>query len=137
MSYFWLIINAARWTVGNKNVDLRVIRQNLPNFFLGIHDGVGIWFVAHAALETSESFAAILPGCGMKIEDADLIHISATTVIAVNADFGDMLNELKRKEVFPSEVAKRNDELNTFSFDSLDKIDVGATIGEDKSFHVF
>ena len=73
----------------------------------------------------------------MKIKDADFLHVSATTVVAVNADFGDMLNELKRKEVFPSEVAKRNDELNTFSFDSLDKIDVGATIGEDKSFHVF
>ena len=88
-------------------------------------------------MEAGESFAAILPGCGMKIKDADFLHVSATTVVAVNADFGDMLNELKRKEVFPSEVAKRNDELNTFSFDSLDKIDVGAMISKDKSFHIF
>ncbi len=92
MGDFRLIVNAARRTVGNKDINLGVVGKNLPAFILGAHDCGGIGLVANAALKAGERFAAKLPGSGVHIHDADFIHVVAAAVVPVNADFWNMFD---------------------------------------------
>ena len=39
---FVFIVYAAGWTVGDENVDLRIVGENVIDFILSVHDGVGV-----------------------------------------------------------------------------------------------
>ena len=67
MGDFRFVINATWWAVCDKDVDLRVVGENLPGFLLRIHDGEWVGFVANAALEAGEGFAAELPGGAVEV----------------------------------------------------------------------
>lgn len=103
---FIFVVDAARWTVGDKDINLRVIREYWPDFLLGVHDGVWIRFVANAALETGERFAAIVPGGRMKIQNANFFHVLTAAMVAINADFRDMSDLGEWQKVFPGEITE-------------------------------
>ena len=88
--YFIFVIDTTRRTVRDKDINLRIIGEDWPDFFLGVHDGVRTGFIADTALETGERFAAEVPGGSVEIHDADFFHVLAATMVAINADFRDM-----------------------------------------------
>ena len=130
MGNFIFVVNAAWWAMGDENVDLWVVFEDLPGFFLGEHDGFGIGFVADAALEAGEGLALELPGGGVEVHDANFGHIIAAAVVTVDADFRNMRDFGERKQIFPGEIAEGDNNFDIFVFDSLDEIDAGATVGE-------
>lgn len=92
MGDFCLVVNAARRTVGNKDINLGVVGKNLPAFLLGVHDCGWIGLIANAALEAGKRFTLVLPSSGVHIHDANFVHIVATAVVSVNADFWNMFD---------------------------------------------
>ena len=75
-----------------KNINLRIIVEDVINFVLCVHDGVGVRLVADATLETSKAFTLIMSDHLMKIHDAKFFHVVAAVVIAIYSYLGDMCN---------------------------------------------
>lgn len=129
------VVDAARRTMRDKDVDLRIVGEDAVDFVLGIHDGVRVGFVADTALKAGKGLPFVTPGGSMEIKDAEFFHILTAVVIAVDANFGNMGDFGERQEVFPGEIAERDDELDVFVENGLANIYLGPTIGKNESFH--
>lgn len=133
----FFVVDTAGRTMRDKDVDLRIVGEDAVDFVLGVHDSVGVGFVADAALKAGKGLPFVAPSGGMEIEDAELFHVLAAVVIAVDANFGNMGDFGEWQEVFPGEIAERNDELDVFVENGLANIYLGPTIGKNESFHGF
>ena len=131
------VVDAAGRTMRDKNVDLRIVGEDAVDFVLSVHDGVWVGLVADAALKAGKGLPFVTPGGGMEIENAEFFHVLAAVVIAVDANFGNMGNFGEWQEVFPGEIAERDDELDVFVEDGLANIYLGPAIGKNESFHGF
>lgn len=131
------VVDATGRTMRDKDVDLRIVGEDAIDFVLSIHDGVGVGFVADAALKAGKGLPFVAPGGGMEVKDAEFFHILTAVVIAIDANFGNMGDFGEWQEVFPGEIAERDDKLDVFVEDGLANIYLGPTIGKYESFHGF